>query len=106
MRDPKILVFRTGCSYRRRLESILQARGAIGVRCMEFGTLDGILGCVGADMGLTLLPAAVVERHASDRFRPAHRHTAVAGPDPVPHACASHGADQGVPSNVATAARA
>ncbi|MFI9836250.1 LysR substrate-binding domain-containing protein [Nonomuraea sp. NPDC051941] len=65
MRDPKILVFRTGCSYRRRLESILQARGAVTVRCMEFGTLDGILGCVGAGMGLTLLPAAVVERHAS-----------------------------------------
>lgn len=65
MRDPKTLVFRTGCSYRRRLESIPQARGAIGVRCMEFGTLDGILGCVGAGMGLTLLPAAVVERHAS-----------------------------------------
>jgi DNA-binding transcriptional LysR family regulator len=65
MRDPKILVFRTGCSYRRRLESILQARGAVNVRCMEFGTLDGILGCVGAGMGLTLLPAAVVERHAS-----------------------------------------
>lgn len=65
MRDPKILVFRTGCSYRRRLESILRARGAVGVRCMEFGTLDGILGCVEADMGLTLLPAAVVERHAS-----------------------------------------
>ncbi|EFL20748.1 LysR family transcriptional regulator [Streptomyces himastatinicus ATCC 53653] len=48
LRDPRILVFRTGCSYRRRLESILHARGAMGVRCMEFGTLDGILGCVGA----------------------------------------------------------
>ncbi|WEH19922.1 LysR family transcriptional regulator [Streptomyces sp. VNUA24] len=65
MRDPRILVFRVGCSYRRRLESILQARGAAGVRCMEFGTLDGIVGCVGAGMGITLLPAAVVERHAS-----------------------------------------
>lgn len=65
MGDPKILVFRTGCSYRRRLESILQARGAVSVRCMEFGTLEGILGCVGADMGLTLLPAAVVERYVS-----------------------------------------
>jgi DNA-binding transcriptional LysR family regulator len=65
MRDPRILVFRSGCSYRRRLESILQARGAAGLRCMEFGTLDGILGCVGAGMGVTLLPAAVVERHVS-----------------------------------------
>lgn len=65
MRDPKILVFRSGCSYRRRLESILEARGAVGVRCMEFGTLEGILGCVGADMGITLLPVAVVERYVS-----------------------------------------
>ncbi|GCB53228.1 LysR family transcriptional regulator [Streptomyces sp. NL15-2K] len=65
LRDPRILVFRSGCSYRRRLESILQARGAAGLRCMEFGTLDGILGCVGAGMGVTLLPAAVVERHVS-----------------------------------------
>ncbi|WP_274918544.1 LysR family transcriptional regulator [Streptomyces sp. WZ-12] len=63
--DPKILVFRTGCSYRRRLESVLRARGAVGVRCMELGTLDGILGCVGAGMGVSLLPAAVVERHAA-----------------------------------------
>ncbi|MFK0280903.1 LysR family transcriptional regulator [Streptomyces sp. NPDC090499] len=63
--DPRILVFRTGCSYRKRLETILHARGAVGVRCMEFGTLEGILGCVGAGMGVTLLPAAVVEGHAS-----------------------------------------
>ena len=65
MRDPKILVFRSGCSYRRRLESILQARGAVSVRCIEFGTLEGILGCIGAGMGVSLLPAAVVERHVS-----------------------------------------
>nr|WP_202486732.1 LysR family transcriptional regulator [Streptomyces sp. SID8354] len=63
--DPTILVFRSGCSYRRRLESVLHARGAVGVRCMELGTLDGILGCVGAGMGISLLPAAVVERHAA-----------------------------------------
>ncbi|MGV4927517.1 LysR family transcriptional regulator (plasmid) [Streptomyces sp. BHT-5-2] len=63
--DPRILVFRTGCSYRRRLESILEARGAVGVRCMELGTLDGILGCVAAGMGVSLLPAAVVERHTA-----------------------------------------
>ncbi|MGX1675899.1 LysR substrate-binding domain-containing protein [Streptomyces sp. NPDC055400] len=65
LQDPRILVFRTGCSYRRRLESILHARGAVGVRCTEFGTLDGILGCVGAGMGVSLLPAAVVEQHTT-----------------------------------------
>ncbi|WP_046732078.1 LysR family transcriptional regulator [Streptomyces humi] len=65
LHDPRALVFRTGCSYRRRLESVLRARGAVGVRCMAFGSLDGILGCVAAGMGISLLPAAVVERHAS-----------------------------------------
>ncbi|AGP52270.1 LysR substrate-binding domain-containing protein [Streptomyces rapamycinicus] len=65
LRNPKILVFRSGCSYRMRLERILHARGAVGVRCVEFGSLDGILGCVGAGMGISLLPAAVVERHAA-----------------------------------------
>jgi DNA-binding transcriptional LysR family regulator len=29
---------------------------------LEFGTLDGIIGCVAADMGVTLLPRAVAER--------------------------------------------
>jgi DNA-binding transcriptional LysR family regulator len=67
MRGPRILVFRTGCSYRRRLESILHARGALGVRCQEFGTLEGILGCITAGMGISLLPAAVVERHAAEQ---------------------------------------
>jgi DNA-binding transcriptional LysR family regulator len=28
----------------------------------ELGTLDGMIGCVAADMGVTLLPRAVVER--------------------------------------------
>lgn len=59
--EAKILVFRAGCSYRQRLEALLAARGAVQVRLMEFGTLDGILGCVGAGLGLTLLPRAVAE---------------------------------------------
>ena len=29
---------------------------------LEFGTLDCIIGCVAADMGITLLPRAVAER--------------------------------------------
>jgi DNA-binding transcriptional LysR family regulator len=33
---------------------------------MEFGTLDAILGCVGAGMGITMLPRSFVER---DPFR-------------------------------------
>lgn len=56
----RIVVFRMGCTYRQRLESILAARGLVGLRSMEFGTLDAILGCVSADIGITLLPRAIV----------------------------------------------
>lgn len=58
--DPRIVVLRAGCSYRQRLETILAARGIVDVRRLEFGTIDGILGCVAAGLGLTLLPRSVV----------------------------------------------
>jgi DNA-binding transcriptional LysR family regulator len=56
----KILVLRAGCSYRLRLEALLASRGIADVRPMEFGTLDAIIGCVAAGIGITLLPRAVV----------------------------------------------
>lgn len=59
---PKVLVFRTGCTYRQHLEELLAARGVKAFRTLELGTLDGILGCVSAGMGITLLPRAVVDR--------------------------------------------
>jgi DNA-binding transcriptional LysR family regulator len=59
-----ILVFRTGCSYRQKLEQILQEMGWPCRARLEMGTLDGIMGCVAADMGVTLLPRAVSERVA------------------------------------------
>ena len=31
---------------------------------MEFGTLDGIVGCVGAGLGITMLPRSVFEQSA------------------------------------------
>jgi LysR family transcriptional regulator, cell division regulator len=57
----KIVVLRAGCSYRQRLEDILARRGVVGVRRLEFGTLDAILACVAAGLGITLLPKIVVE---------------------------------------------
>ena len=41
---------------------VLGIRLAVGRR-FELGTLDGMIGCVAADMGVTLLPRAVVERN-------------------------------------------
>jgi LysR family transcriptional regulator, cell division regulator len=59
---PTALAFRTGCSYRQRLEQVLAEFGWPSAARLEFGTLDGIIGCVAAEMGVTLLPRAVVER--------------------------------------------
>jgi DNA-binding transcriptional LysR family regulator len=56
----KILVLRVGCSYRQRLETVLASRGIVDVRTLEFGSLDAIVGCVAAGIGITLLPRTVV----------------------------------------------
>lgn len=59
---PTALVFRTGCTYRQRLEQAMAEFGWPSAARFELGTLDGMIGCVAADMGITLLPRAVVER--------------------------------------------
>ncbi|WP_431858948.1 LysR family transcriptional regulator [Azospirillum sp.] len=70
--DLKIVVFRAGCSYRHRLEAILAQRGVVSLRLLEFGTLDSILACVGAGIGITLLPRAVVARAVRDGLVATH----------------------------------
>jgi DNA-binding transcriptional LysR family regulator len=57
----KVLAFRAGCSYRRRMDAYLAGLGAVDVRWMELGTLDGIIGCVSAGVGLAMLPRSVVQ---------------------------------------------
>src|ERR1700733_10261958 len=59
---PTALVFRTGCTYRQRLEQLFAEFGWPSATRFELGTLDGMIGCVAADMGVTLLPRAVVGR--------------------------------------------
>ncbi|GAB2717297.1 LysR family transcriptional regulator [Arthrobacter bambusae] len=61
----KVLVFRSGCSYRGRLLALMASRGINAPAVMEFGTLEGILGCVAAGMGVTLLPRSVVSEWSS-----------------------------------------
>ncbi|KIL42208.1 LysR family transcriptional regulator [Gordoniibacillus kamchatkensis] len=62
LRNLTLLVFRAGCSYRRKLEDWLHLEGIIPAKIMELGTLEGILGCVHAGLGVSLLPRSVVER--------------------------------------------
>ncbi|MGV0661881.1 LysR family transcriptional regulator [Mycobacteroides chelonae] len=56
----RMLVFRNGCAYRERLQEIFADHGNVDPQVLEFGSLEGILGCVAAGMGVTLLPVAVV----------------------------------------------
>lgn len=63
-RQLKIVVLRAGCSYRQRLEEVLARRGVVGLRRLEFGTIDGLLGAVAAGVGLTLLPRSLVTARA------------------------------------------
>jgi len=64
---PRIVVLRAGCSYRQRLEEMLARRGVVGLRLLELGTIDGILGCVAAGLGVTLLPRAIAAAPARQR---------------------------------------
>lgn len=58
--EVKIVVLRAGCSYRQRLDDILAKRGILAERRLEFGTLEAIIGCVSAGLGVTLLPKSLI----------------------------------------------
>jgi len=61
--DVRIVVMRASCSYRQKLEELLEMRGIKGLRRLEFGTLEAVIGCVAAGLGVTLLPRRLVEAH-------------------------------------------
>lgn len=63
-----LIFFREGCAYRTRALTWQRAIGHAVADAMEFGTLEGILGCVSVGLGWTLMPRAVVEQsgHADE----------------------------------------
>ncbi len=58
--DLKTIVFQAGCSYRQRLDSLLSGMGVVTARPLEFGSLEAIVSCVSAGIGVTLLPKGIV----------------------------------------------
>ncbi|MCZ3376938.1 LysR family transcriptional regulator [Rhizobium sp. AG207R] len=64
--DLKTIVFQIGCSYRQRLESLLADMGIVTAKPLEFGSLDTIISCVSAGVGVTLLPRGVVAAAARE----------------------------------------
>lgn len=57
-----LLVFRSGCAYRRRLEGWFNEAGVITSRVSEFGTFEAIIGCVAAGMGVALMPKELLRQ--------------------------------------------
>lgn len=70
---PKVFVFRVGCSYRQKLERFLAGRGLTLVNQLEMGTLEGIIGCVSAGLGITMMPLSVVESYVKRQEVAVHR---------------------------------
>src|SRR4030081_1282619 len=62
----KTIVFRVGCSYRIKLDNLLNKAGILVAQPLEFGSLEAILGCVAAGVGITLLPKGVVAAALQD----------------------------------------
>jgi DNA-binding transcriptional LysR family regulator len=58
--DLKTIVFQIGCSYRQHLEAALADMGIVTAKPLEFGSLDAIVRCVSAGIGVALLPKGVV----------------------------------------------
>lgn len=63
-----LILFREGCAYRTRAVAWQRKQGHAVADAMEFGTLEGILGCVAVGLGWTLMPRRVAEQssHAAD----------------------------------------
>ncbi|KRF13385.1 LysR family transcriptional regulator [Paenibacillus sp. Soil787] len=65
-----LLVFHSGCSYRAKLNQLLQDEGILPVKLMEFGSIETIIGCVGAGLGIALLPRSIItESEKQGRIR-------------------------------------
>lgn len=56
-----MLAFRTGCVYRRRLETWFAENSVPLARVSEFGTFEAIIGCVAAGMGVAVMPREIMQ---------------------------------------------
>ncbi|MFC3747151.1 LysR family transcriptional regulator [Paenibacillus sp. GCM10012306] len=55
-----VLVFPSGCTYRSKLSQMLQEEGISPEKMMEFASLETIIGCVSAGLGISLMPRSIV----------------------------------------------
>jgi DNA-binding transcriptional LysR family regulator len=70
MERPTLIVFPMGCTYRRILRDWFAQKGVHCFKIMEFGSHEGILGCVSAGLGVTLFPVSLITQlNYNDRIR-------------------------------------
>ncbi len=67
--DKNIVVFKKGCAYRRRLEEFYESHGIFSYKIFEFGSIEAILACVSAGMGVTMLPRSVVKEKGNKNLK-------------------------------------
>ncbi|MDD3219415.1 MAG: LysR family transcriptional regulator [Lachnospiraceae bacterium] len=58
-----LLVFPTGCSYRKKLENLLNDSGLTANKVYEFNTLNAIFASVAAGLGVALFPESCVKQY-------------------------------------------
>lgn len=56
-----LLAFENGCPHRKRLEDWFAGQGEMPEKIIELGSYHAMLGCTVAGMGVSLLPAAVLD---------------------------------------------
>jgi DNA-binding transcriptional LysR family regulator len=74
--DTRMIVLRSGWN-RKRLELILSKHGLQHLRVLELGTLDAVLDCVSAGLGVTLLPRDLLNNVRHRDFVQIHK---ISGP--------------------------
>jgi DNA-binding transcriptional LysR family regulator len=75
-----LIGFRQGCSYQSQLDDWLAELGRSPLKVMQFGSLEAILGCVMAGMGVTFMPKAVMDHERYGRalvIHPVPEHFAI-----------------------------
>lgn len=60
--DKTLLILNAECLYRTKLEHWLAEEGCRLGKVMEFGTMEGLLGCVKAGIGYAVLPLSYFTR--------------------------------------------
>jgi DNA-binding transcriptional LysR family regulator len=63
----KIIVFDQGCVFRARLESWLNSKGIIQYKSTVLNSLDGIVNFVEAGLGISILPAELIDQYYKGR---------------------------------------